>query len=286
VLAGALATLGVIAGIAILVVPAFIDQAGKFIDRLPHTVARADHFLGLHSGSIENAVNHFSARYTHHPLRLAGPLTTIGLSAAAIVGGLIVILISAVYMAVSPDPLVGAAIRLVPAEHRPAATQVLARVRSAWLGWLKGIGLDMIVLGSLLYGGMTLIGLDFAIGFAIFSAMMTVIPNYGSVISAVPPILLGLAQSPQKALLVFVVYIVVNQIEGNLILPIVMARTVNLHPAVVAIGVVLAGALFGILGLIISVPLISLALILIEELWVLPLEGTPVVVQSSSAGAG
>ena len=57
--------------------------------------------------------------------------------------------------------------------------------------------------------------LPFALGFAVFSALLTVVPNYGSIVSAIPPILVGLAQSPGKALVVLVVYVIVNQLEGN-----------------------------------------------------------------------
>jgi predicted PurR-regulated permease PerM len=101
---------------------------------------------------------------------------------------------------------------------------------------------------------------------------MTVIPNYGSVISAIPPILAALAESPTKAILVLVVYLVVNQIEGNLILPLIMARTVDMHPGVVAIGLLVMAALFGVIGVLIAIPLLSLAVILVEALWIEPQE--------------
>jgi predicted PurR-regulated permease PerM len=148
--------------------------------------------------------------------------------------------------------------------------RVFSRVRTAWLGWLLAIGIDMLVLGGLLYLGMRIVGLNFAAGFAIFSAVCTVIPNYGSIISAVPPVLVGLATSPGKGLLVLLVYVIVNQIEGNVALPLIMGRSVSLHPAVIAVGVLVAGSLFGLVGLLISVPLISLTLILADELWVTP----------------
>ena len=118
-----------------------------------------------------------------------------------------------------------------------------------------------------------------------FSALLTVIPNYGSIISAIPPVLFAAAQSPGKALLVIAVYVAVNQVEGNLILPLIMARTVNMHPAVVAIGVVVAGELFGFLGLVISVPLISLLLIMVEEFWIHPLEARAPVAEQGRADA-
>ena len=101
---------------------------------------------------------------------------------------------------------------------------------------------------------------------------MTVIPNYGSVISAIPPILDGLAQSPTKAALVLIVYLIVNQIEGNLILPLIMARTVDMHPALVTMGLLVMGSLFGLIGVLIAIPLLSLAIILVQALWIEPQE--------------
>ena len=148
----------------------------------------------------------------------------------------------------------------------------MVRIRVAWLGWMAAMGLDMLLLGGLLFVGLQIVGLNFAIGFAVFSAFMTVIPNYGSVISAIPPILAGLAQSPTKALLVLIVYLIVNQIEGNLILPLIMARTVDMHPSVVTLGLLLMAALFGLIGVLIAIPLLSLGVVLVQALWIEPQE--------------
>ena len=69
-----------------------------------------------------------------------------------------------------------------------------------------------------------------------------------------------------------IVYVIINQIEGNLILPLIMARTVDMHPAVVTIGLLVMGALFGLIGVLIAIPLLSLAIILVEALWIEPQE--------------
>ena len=68
------------------------------------------------------------------------------------------------------------------------------------------------------------------------------------------------------------IYIGVQQIEGNLTIPLVMSRAVKLHPAVIAVGVVVVGQLFGFVGLIVAVPILSLIVVLLEELWVKPME--------------
>ncbi len=271
----ALAAGATVAGVMLaFVVPTFVTQVNDFIAQLPTTAAHFERtinsVLGLKRGTTTKAVTQFVNRYTHHPAVLLGPLATIGVSIATAVGAIVVVMISALYMAISPDPLVNGLVRLFPTARQPDVRRTLERIRVAWLAWLRGVALDMLVLGGLLFLGMEIIGLQFAAGFAIFSALMTVIPNYGSVISAIPPIVYGLTSSFHEGVLVAVVYVVVNQIEGNVALPLIMGRSVSLHPAVIAVGVLIAGSLFGIIGLLISVPLISFTLILADELWIKP----------------
>ena len=69
------------------------------------------------------------------------------------------------------------------------------------------------------------------------SALLVVVPYFGAIAGAIPPTLFALTDSPGKALLVLVVYVAVQQIESNVTIPLVMAQTVRLHPAVIAIGV-------------------------------------------------
>ena len=72
---------------------------------------------------------------------------------------------------------------------------------------MQGVVFDMFVTGVLLYIGLTLIGLDFAIVFAVFTALLVVIPYFGAIVGAIPPVLFALTDSPGKALLVLSVYV-------------------------------------------------------------------------------
>ncbi len=158
---------------------------------------------------------------------------------------------------------------------------LLGRLRDAWVGWLEGVLVDMLVTGVLLYVGLTLIGLDFAIFFAVFSALLVVIPYFGAILGAIPVVLFALADGPGTALAALIVYLVVQQVESNLIIPVVMSQRVKLHPALIAIGVVLVGQLFGFVGLFVAVPILSMFVILVDELWVKPLEARDGVVAAS-----
>ena len=99
-----------------------------------------------------------------------------------------------------------------------------------------------------------------------------VVPYFGAIIGAIPPVLFALTDSPGKALAVLIVYVLVQQIESNMIVPLVMSRTTRLHPALIAIGVVVVGNLFGVVGLFVAVPIISAVVILTEEIWVREIE--------------
>jgi predicted PurR-regulated permease PerM len=275
-LATLLAGLAVLAGVLALIIPTFIDQANQFVDDVPSIVDDLERDIGKITGDrpseVGDKVQDFLRGYTDDPKRLIGPITQIGVSVAGVLVAIIVILITAYYMAVRPEPLVNGALRLVPPSRREHARYVMDRLRSAWIGWMEGVLFDMFISGTLLYIGLTIIGLDFAILFAVLTALLVVVPYFGAIVGALPPVLFGLTDSPGKALAVLIVYVIVQQVESNMIIPLVMSRTVRLHPALIAIGVVMVGQLFGIVGLFVAVPIISMAVILTEEFWVKEVE--------------
>jgi predicted PurR-regulated permease PerM len=217
-------------------------------------------------------VQEFAEGYTDDPERLIGPITSIGLSLAGVAGALVLMLLTAYYMAIRPEPLLDGIRRLAPPNHRHTADHIMRRLRSSWIGWMRGVAADMVVSGLLLYIGLTIIGLDYAILFAVLTALLSVVPYFGAIVSGLPPVLFALTDSPGKALVVVLIYTLVQQIEGNLTIPMVMSKTVKLHPAVIAVGVVVVGQLFGFIGLIVAVPILSMIVILVEELWVKPME--------------
>jgi len=271
-----LGALAVIAAILALIIPVFIDQANQFVNDVPTIVHDLEQTIGDITGDrpseVGDSIQEFLQRYTDKPERLIGPITSIGFSVAGVFGALIVILITAYFMAVRPQPLVDGLLRLVPPSRRRHARYVMERLRTAWIGWMKGVVVDMFVSGTLLYIGLRIIGLDFAILFAVITAFLVVVPYFGAIVGAIPPVLFALTDSPGKALATLIVYILVQQIESNMIVPLVMARTTRLHPALIAIGVVMVGNLFGIVGLFVAVPIISAAVILTEEIYVREIE--------------
>ena len=273
---GLLLGLGALAGLVALIVPVFTREVNHFAASLPaigdSLTRRLGRLTGSSPGHITKQIQHFVTDYTRDPSKLLGPVASFGASVAAAVAAIIVVLLTALYTAIHPEPLLGGFIRLFPIPRRPQVHHILLRLRTAYIAWLRGLLTGMVVLGTLTYIGLELVGLPFAAFFAVFTAIAMIVPYFGALASSIPPIALALTISTKEAVLVAIIYIVTHQVESNLIQPLVVARTVKLHPAVVAIGVVAVDRLFGFIGLLIAVPLIATVTVLVDELWIRPLE--------------
>jgi predicted PurR-regulated permease PerM len=271
-----LAGLAVFAAILVLVIPPFVDETNNFVNNVPQIAndlqERVHDITGASKSEIGHRVQKFAKKYTDNPEKLIGPLTSIGFGVAGVLAAVVLLLIIAYYMAANPKPLVHGTLRLFPPDRREHARHVMSRMRDAWIGWMQGVMVDMVVTGVLLYLGLSLIGLDYAIVFAVISALLVLIPYYGAFLGGIPPVLFGFADSPGKGLLALAVYVGVQQVESNFTIPLVMSRTVKLHPAVIAIGVLVVGRLLGFAGLFVAVPVLSFITITIEEFWILPME--------------
>jgi predicted PurR-regulated permease PerM len=271
-----LAGVAIFVAILVAVIPPFVDETDKFVNNVPQIAndlqERVHDITGASKSEIGHRAQKFARRYTDHPERLIGPLTSIGFGVAGVLAALVLMLIIAYYMAARPEPLIKGLLRLFPPDRREHAQHVMGRLRDAWIGWIQGVVVDMVVSGVLLYLGLTLIGLDYALVFAVISSLLVLVPYYGAFVGGIPPVLFGFADSPGKGLLALAVYVAVQQVESNFTIPLVMSRTVNLHPAVIAIGVLVVGRLLGFAGLFVAVPVLSFMTITIEEFWIKPME--------------
>jgi predicted PurR-regulated permease PerM len=275
---GLLLGLGLLGGLIALIVPIFTREIDQFTRALPGIVDALRRRLGRLTGTspshIGTQVQHFVNTYTQHPSQLLGPLASVGASVVAGITAVIVVLLTVLYTAVHPQPLAAGLVRMVPPSRRMHAEHILTRLRLAYLGWLRGLAIGMLVLGGITYLGLRIVGLGFAAFFAVFTAVAMIVPYFGALLSSIPPVVYALTISPGKALIVAVIYVLAHQLESNIIQPLVVARTVELHPAVVAIGVVAVDQLLGFVGLIIAVPILATIRILIDELWIKPLEAS------------
>jgi len=241
------------------------DALSQLVERLRNLASR----LGIQTGggSISPSTLASIGR------RVLGGILGIFSGFASFLTGLIVVLFVPLYLAAMPDPVERWVVRLFPPGRREKARKVLSESRGSLLGWLGGRLFSMLVVGVLSTIALYVIGIPGALFLGIFSGLVAFVPIIGSVAGAVPPLVLAFAGNPLDALWVLLAYVVIQQVESNLLTPLVMQRAVSLHPVVVIAAVTVAGAAFGVLGALLAVPASLVAGVLVDELWFQRLEG-------------
>ena len=192
----------------------------------------------------------------------------VGLTAATVVSLAAVVFISTVYLVIRPEPWVNGFVSLFPAGWRQRTREVLQALYQTEQRWFLGQLAAMTFIGVFWAISLSLIGVPFALLIGIFSGLISFIPYVGALISVVVPVVLALISDPFSAVWVIVAFIIIQQIEGNLLQPIVMSRAVDLHPALVVFAILVMGTLFGIVGVFLAVPLVAALQVLVRELWV------------------
>ena len=192
----------------------------------------------------------------------------VGLTAATVVSLAAVVFISTIYLVIRPEPWVNGFVSLFPAGWRQRTREVLQALYQTVQRWFLGQLAAMTFIAVFWAISLSLIGVPFALLIGIFSGLISFIPYVGALISVVVPVLLALISDPFSAVWVIVAFIIIQQIEGNLLQPIVMSRAVDLHPALVVFAILVMGTLFGIVGVFLAVPLVAALQVLVRELWV------------------
>lgn len=161
--------------------------------------------------------------------------------------------------------------RFVPTRWRTVADDVAAKADRAVGGYLRGQLLITTLLGLMIWVSLSLIGIPLATAISFLAAVFNLVPYLGPIIGVVPAVLLGFTVGPWAALGAVIVFIVANQIEGNVLSPLILSRSVDLHPVTVLLSIMTGLGVAGFLGAILAVPVVALGKLLLEEyVWTLP----------------
>jgi predicted PurR-regulated permease PerM len=141
--------------------------------------------------------------------------------------------------------------------------------------WLKGQAIAMVVVGLMTGIGLWLLGMPSAFVLGLLAGLLEFIPFAGPIISAIPAILLALVVGPEMALWVGLLYLFVQQFEGNVLSPMIQQYAVDLPGVVLLFSLIGFGILFGTLGVILAAPLAVVTLVLVKRLYVIETLDTP-----------
>ena len=192
-----------------------------------------------------------------------------------------VLIATALYFAISPDPYIDGFVRLFPLPYRPRAREVLVEVGHTLQWWSLGQLIDMLVVGVLTGIGLLALGVPLALALAVLAGLFTFVPYFGAIVAAVPAMLVALTVSWQDLLWVLAIFLGCHAIEGYVVSPLVQRRTIDLPPAASILSMTVLGAIFGPLGIILGTPFAAALLVTVREAYVVDVLG-----DADAAGIG
>ncbi|HSP24918.1 MAG TPA: AI-2E family transporter [Saliniramus sp.] len=181
---------------------------------------------------------------------------------------ILIIVILGGFVAADPGQYLRGLGRLVPQRHRPRVSEVLAKTGHGLRWWLLGQLVSMAMLGVSTGIGLYLFGIDLWLGLALLTARLTFIPFLGPILAGVPIVAVAFAEGLDTGLFVLAFYLVLQNVEGNIITPMIQERAVLMPPALLIGMQVLFGALFGLPGLILAAPLTVVGMIAVNMLYI------------------
>ena len=262
--------LAMVVGIAVFVVPAALVQFETAISRFPAFLdqvrastanLRPDALAAGVNALLDAAEAPFGPKPPPDPDSVVGASILVASSAAA----LVTLLTLVFFWLTERSRLQRYALAFVPFDRRAGVREAWNEVESRLGGWVRG---QLFMMGSIGFAtaiAYTALGLPASLLLALVAAIAEVVPIVGPLLGAIPALLIASTVSPQTALLTLVVYLVLQFVEGNILVPLVMRNAVGLTPFLVLISLLIGGAAGGILGALVAVPLVAAIEVILER---------------------
>lgn len=260
-----------LAGLAYLIVPLLLEELRGFAAVYPSLVAQAH--LGLNQVGQLPFFSFFTSDLggglADFPFeRFSGLADGLLGAASAAFGGVfsfVLVMVFSFYLAAQEKGIENFLRLMMPLAHEPYALDLWDRSQRKLGKWMRTQMLLGTLVGILIFFGLTLLGVRHAFFFALIAGVFEIIPIVGPILAAVPAVATALLTTPLLGVLTLVLYIAVQQIESQVIVPVVMRRAVGLSPLVVVIALLVGGRLGGIFGILLAVPLTAIGAELMND---------------------
>lgn len=248
--------------------PRLVEQGNQLWDQILEAVAYAQTRLETYSWGqalLEKASPEQLAEDGQRVVRVVG-LSLMALLTA--LGSLALVLVTALFLAWSPELYTRGLLRLLPVARRERGMEVLCAVGERLRRWMFGQGIAMAAIAVTAYAGLALIGVPLAPLLALIAGLTNVVPYVGPIAGAVPALIVALGEGPQVAAWVALLFVGIQFVEGNFLEPVVQKIASSLPPALTILSQTLMGSLFGVLGVILATPVLAASLVAVRMLYV------------------
>jgi predicted PurR-regulated permease PerM len=200
--------------------------------------------------------------------RLSSHFFAVFSSTLSALGALLVVTFVAIYIAIDPGTYRRGILHLVPHRARSKAREVLDATGVTLRRWLVTQFVGMVTVGAVTTGVLLLLDVRAAVALGIIAGILEFVPFFGPILSSLPAIAMGFLDGPEKALWVALAYLVIQQLEGNILIPLLMKEGLDLPPVLTIIGQSVMALAFGFVGLVIAMPLLGAVMVPIKLLYV------------------
>lgn len=207
--------------------------------------------------------------------QLGGALGQLGGSVLPVVGGvastllsIIIVIFLSLYLLTDAQVYEEGVIRLFPIGYRGRVRFIIDRIDFNLRLWLQGQLLLMLIVGVASGVGMAVLGLAPAIALGVLAGVFSFVPNFGPLAALVPSLAVGFAQAPDKIFWIVLIIYGTSFLQSQIIAPLIFKESINLPPVLVLVGQIFAAVFFGFLGIMLAVPLISILVIIVQEVYV------------------
>ena len=188
------------------------------------------------------------------------PVTIVNVISSIITGGanLLIGFLIGLYMLFDFNNVKGHLLKLFPNKYRKLTIELLDQLNDNLKSYVHGTFKIMLILFIFQSIGLAIAGLKAPLVFGLFCAVTNVIPYIGPYIGGAPAVLVGFSMSPMTGLCTLISVVLAQFLESNFLQPVVMGKTMKLHPVTIMIGLLIFGHFFGILGMIFATPIIAI----------------------------
>lgn len=254
--------LACIAFVIAIIMPALVTQTSDFITKLPQIIRSLNNFIIFYNIPVEN----LSSVIAKQAQSITGDLVSITSTIFSSIFLIITLFVFTFYLLLEWTSVVKLITSPFSGKQETKVKSLIAKIEKGLGHWIRGQLTLSIIVGTLTYAGLRILGIPFALPLALIAGILEIIPIVGPIVSAIPAILVALTITPVYALAVASLFLIIQQLENHLIVPMVMSRVVGLQPPVVIITLLIGAKLYGIGGAFLSVPIVVCARIIIQEL--------------------
>jgi predicted PurR-regulated permease PerM len=266
-----MAVVGLIVLATLFVVPQLTQQSGTLTEVLSGSLSGAERYLltafeflderGLLPGTPEQAVSRIAEDLSNGAGALAGGVAG---SDFNLVSGVFSVALSlfgvvfvAAYLLADSRRIKVAYLKVVPTRYRHDARDLWNAFEHSFSRYLSGLFLDLFIQAAVSALVLYLIGVPYAVALGAWVFLTGIIPYVGAWLGAIPAVAVALTVSPTATILTIVAFLVIQQVEGNYLMPRIHGKALHIHPVLILLAVIVGGGLAGLLGVLLAVPILA-----------------------------